>query len=56
MQSTKVPTSTDRMTMEAAARIESKAARDSGGQVKSGTFTSRAKRAAAKHANGAGKK
>lgn len=55
MQSTKTPPSTRRMTMQAAARIESKAARDSGGEVKSGTFTSRAKSAAAKHTNGAKK-
>lgn len=55
MQSTKASKSTRRMTTEAAARIESKAARESGGQVKSKTFTSRAKSAAAKHVNGAGK-
>ena len=56
MQSTKTPASTRPMTMKVAARIESKAARESGGQVKSKTFTSRAKSAAAKHVNGTGKK
>lgn len=56
MQSTKASTSPRPMTMEAAARIESKAARESGGQVASKTFTSRAKSAAAKHVNGTGKK
>lgn len=56
MSSSKIPAAPRRMTTEAAARIESKAARDSGGQVKSHTFTSRAKSAAAKHANVAEKK